>query len=284
MPTQFKRLIISLATLVVALIFIINNLANQPTLAAISPLPSPSAKSLAQDKSTNAPAPISTIDSPLSPSQASSPLISDQLLLYHRDVLLSENATTPTPTPTIPPEAPFFAYGIADLLPSASKQKGVSSDLVVVAEVVAVQSWWDTADGKRPANPHDGKNRHHIYTETTVKVDDGLIGNAKEGDQLTLIQTGGQVGADQLVFDDGYPPLVIGQQVVFFLDRGKYNKFGKVYYIVGERYWVDPATQMATNPFFQKPLATIIAEMAEVKEIKAAIREGRFTPPATPWQ
>ncbi len=283
MPTQFKRLIISLVTLLVALSFIINNLANQPTLAALSPLPSPSTKSVAPDKRTSAPEPLSASATPLSPAQAISPLTPRQLFVRNQD-LLSENATTSTPTPTVPPEAPFFAYGIADLLPSASKQMGVSSELVVVAKVVAVQSWWDTADGKRPANPHDGENRHHIYTETTVKVDDGLIGNAKAGDQLTLIQTGGQVGADQLVFDDGYPPLVIGQQVVFFLDRGKYNKFGKVYYITGERYWIDPATQMATNPFFQKPLATIIAEMREVKEIKAAISEGRFTPPATPWQ
>jgi len=274
MPTQFKRLLISLATLAVALLFIINHLANQPTLAALSPLPSPSTKPAAPDQRPSA------LISPLSPAQVISPLTPKQLFVRNQDLLLSENATTPIPTPTTAPEAPFFAYGIADLIPSSSKQMGVSSDLVVVAEVVAVQSWWDTADGKRPANPHDGEYRHHIYTETTVKVEAGLVGDAKAGDQLTLIQNGGQVGEDQVIFDDGYPPFVFGEQVVLFLNRGRHAKFGKVYYIARERYWIDPATQMATNPFFQKPLATMVAEMAEVKEIKAAIRAGRFTPPA----
>lgn len=264
--------------------FIGNNPANHPTLAvALSPLSSPSTKSITPGQRATTPVAGVTLLPPLSPTQVISPLTPRQLFVRNQDLLLSENATTPIPTPTTPPEAPFFAYGIAELIPSPSKRVGVSSDLVVVAEVVAVQSWWDTADGKRPANPHDGEYRHHIYTETTVKVETGLVGDAKAGDQLTLIQTGGQVGEDQLIFDDGYPPFVIGERVVLFLNRGRHAKFGKVYYTARERYWIDPATQLATNPFFQKPLATMVAEMAEVKEIKAAIREGRFTPPATPW-
>lgn len=154
--------------------------------------------------------------------------------------------------------------------------------MVVIAQVVDVQSRWSTSDGKRPANPHSVENPQYIYTETTAKIEQVLSGGANVGDALPLIQNGGRVGEDQLVIDDGYEPFGRGQTVILFLNSGLHPATQKLFYRVEERYFIDQSTQVASNPFFQKPLATIIAEMAEVNEMKEAIREGRFTPPPPP--
>ncbi len=193
-----------------------------------------------------------------------------------------ENLAKITPEPTKRPEDAWLHAAILEVIPFDSKQQGLWSELVVVAQVIDVQARWSTSDGQRPANPHTYEDPHYIYTETTAKIEQVLIGDASRGDQLTLIQNGGRIGEDELVVNDGYEPFRTGQTVILFLNFGLNPEIQKVHYRVDERYIVDPSTQIAANPFFQKPLATIIAEMEEVKEMKEAIREGRFTPPPPP--
>lgn len=194
-----------------------------------------------------------------------------------------ENLTRIPPQPTKDPNEPWIHDVQLDIVPLDSKQMALRSELIVLGEVVDVQSHWSTSDDKRPSNPHLSGNETYIYSITTIKIAQVLTGEAVIGDSIRLIQNGGQVGEDKLMIDDGYQRFSIGQLVVVYTNPIVHPEMGKLVsgkiYNVVERYFVDRTTQIASNPFSERPLQVILDEIQEANQIKQEIREGRFTPP-----
>ncbi len=203
---------------------------------------------------------------------------------YHA---LPEEPTRIATETAVRSEDPWLNYVQVDIVPTwDSKQMALWSELIVLGEVVDVQSYWSTSDGKRPANPHVTGSGTYIYSLTTVKVEQLLEGDVSIGDSIRLIQNGGQVGEDKLIVDDGYPLFTPGQLVLVYLNPIIHPEIQKlvpgVVYNVVERYIVDRTAQTATNPFSQKSLAVLFEEVQQAQQIKQEIREGRFTPPPPP--
>lgn len=217
------------------------------------------------------PAPMPTGVVPLTPGQP-----------WVRDFRASpENLTKIPPTPTVDAKEPWVSYAQIDVMPSDSKQVALVSELVVLAHVTQVHpSRWSTSDGKRPTNPHSKESRHEIYTQTDVEIKEILSGEANLGDTLRLLQNGGQIGEDKLVFVDGYAAFTEGDILLLYLDSFVYPGTQELFYRVNERYFINASDQIASNQFEERSVDILREEIQEANQMKQAIREGRFTPPS----
>lgn len=179
--------------------------------------------------------------------------------------------------PPLPPDAPYQMAAVYDIMPRPSKSIAYSSEAIVLAKVHQIHpAHWNTANGKRPPNPHDRNNPGYILTRISVKIEQTLAGDVKPGQILTLMENGGKVGEDELRIESPYPAFVEGQVVLLylvFLDSSKFpdhvlGRPDKLPVVLG-RYTVDPSTNLATDPFEQRPLADLIAEINEAQQLKA---------------
>jgi hypothetical protein len=180
------------------------------------------------------------------------------------------------PTP-LPPDTPYQSYVVYDVFPGDSKAAAFRSNVIVLARVQQIHpAQWNTEDGKRPLNPYDLNKPGFIFTRISLKIEKVLSGDVMPEQELMLLENGGRIGNEVLQVESPYPGFAEGQTLLVYLTPLETSKlsdklFGlpDTIWIVNERYAVDESTNIAINPFAQRILDELIAEINEVAQLKS---------------